>query len=298
MPSEMIQLSPNLWVIQSSIYAMNSAIWLHNGAACLVDPGVLPDEIETIATWLEARGAQSHYLVLTHGHWDHFLGVQRFPGVPVVAHAGYWPEMGKRKAGSLAFLIRNHLIPPDGSFDVPHPELLIHEAMTLHLGDLAIRLLPTPGHAPDHLSLYEAASGALVAGDILSDAEMPSVMDSLVAYERSLTMLTAYAVRVLVPGHGQATADQAEIERRFCRERDYLAGLRAGVEDALRQGLTAEETMARCAALAQPYPGFEETNQLNIESVYVELGGPGNPDEVGWERARRTPAEPEESAGA
>lgn len=35
----------------------------------------------------------------------------------------------------------------------------------IEIGDLHIRCVATPGHSPDHVSLYEANNKILVAGD-------------------------------------------------------------------------------------------------------------------------------------
>lgn len=67
--------------------------------------------------------------------------------------------------------------------------------------------------------------------------------------------------------------------------------LRAGVEAALHDGSTIGETVARLAGLIAPKPEMEGTHRLNVESAYIELGGPGNPLEVGWGRSFATMAD-------
>ncbi len=97
---------------------------------------------------------------------------------------------------------------------------------TLAVGGLELRLAHAPGHSPNMLTVYEPASATLWAADVLSDVEIPSIIDDLASYERTLSRLAGLEIRTLVPGHGTATDDRAEIARRLDEDRAYLAALR------------------------------------------------------------------------
>jgi hypothetical protein len=119
----------------------------------------------------------------------------------------------------------------------------------------------------------------------LSDLEIPFVSDRLAAYERTLARLAALDVRVLAPGHGAATTDQAEACRRLEHDQAYLRALRSHVGRAVAGGLSLEETLAACAGLQYRRPDENEAyHRLNVESAYVELGGRADPAKVGWAR--------------
>jgi hydroxyacylglutathione hydrolase len=281
---------PGLWMVRSRISITNSGVWLEEGAACLIDPGNTPDELAQIAAFVQEQGARATHVVLTHAHWDHALGVQAFPGVPVVAHANYLGEIERDGEVTLRYLVKEKLVDA-ATFAFPRPDLLVYGEMALPGPGPALRLIPTPGHSADHLSLYDPSSGALWAGDILSDMEIPYVISSLADYERTLAHLSALDLRALVPGHGHPTCDPAEVRRRLTADTDYLAVLRAGVQAALHDGSTIGETVARLAGLLGPRPEMEETHRLNVESAYIELGGPGSPLEVGWGRSFATMAD-------
>ena len=83
------QFTPYLWVAQSRLFVTNSGILVDGTEACLIDPGIYPDEIEAIAHFMTARGVAPRSIVLTHGHWDHILGPEHFPGVSVIVHSFY-----------------------------------------------------------------------------------------------------------------------------------------------------------------------------------------------------------------
>src|SRR3970040_2685946 len=61
------------------------------GEACLVDPGILLDEIEGLVRELD--GAELRYIVLTHADWDHVLGPEHLPQATIVAHAEYADDL-------------------------------------------------------------------------------------------------------------------------------------------------------------------------------------------------------------
>jgi hydroxyacylglutathione hydrolase len=271
------QLTPTLWVAQSRIYAMNVGVWLHGGAACLVDPGMLPDEIEQVAAFLAERGAAPRSVVITHSHYDHLLGARSFPGATVVAHANYVTEVQRDGPRIQQMLQREGIVAAGRLFEIPLPDVTFADAMALEVGGLAIHLAHAPGHAADELVLYEPASATLWAGDMLSDVEIPFVSDALASYERTLAMLASYELRALVPGHGEPTADAAEARHRLDNDRQYLATLHADVAAAVAGGLTLEQTVARCAGQPLAYPGNEGMHRLNVESAYAELGGPAAP---------------------
>jgi glyoxylase-like metal-dependent hydrolase (beta-lactamase superfamily II) len=272
--------SPHLWVVQHAPYATNSGIFVAGEHALLVDPGLAPDEVREIVRFVRARGLRRLALVITHAHWDHLLGPQHIPDVPVVAHARYGDVV--RAHGDD---LRRQVAAWGGApaFTIPRPTHTFTGALTLAAGPLRVRVLHTPGHAPDHCSVYEAEHGALWAGDMLSDREPPLVMDTLDAYAHTLARLAALDVQVLIPGHGAPTADGAEIRARLERDRAYLAALRACVTRAVEAGASLAATRSACAAVGVDMPkGYPDAHRWNIESAYVRLGGEANRP-VGWD---------------
>lgn len=278
------QLTADLWVAQSAVYGMNVGVWMRRGQACLVDPGILVEEIAQIKALLAERAAAPRYVVITHSHHDHMVGAGQM-GAPIVAHERYLAEVERMRPAIQAQVSREGWVRGERPFEIPRPDITLTTELSLDVGGLTIRLVHTPGHAADELALYDAETATLWAGDKLSDVEIPFVSDSLGAYERTLEMLAEYEIRALVPGHGRPAADAGEIQARLDNDRRYLAELRAGVAAAIAQGLTLAETVARCAVQPLPYPGNEDMHRLNVESAYAELGGPADPAAVGWGRA-------------
>ena len=98
----------------------------------------------------------------------------------------------------------------------------------------AVRILEHDGHAPGHAALL--INGVLVAGDMLSDVEIPlldlnGTADPIADYLAALDKFHEISrdVRVVVPGHGAVgTADQ--LLNRISQDRAYLTALSLGQE--------------------------------------------------------------------
>lgn len=279
-------LTPSLWVSQSDDFLTNAGVFISQGQTLLVDPGMRPEEINGISRALHEHGAEPRWLVLTHGHWDHILGPERFPGVPVVAHAAYGQTVAAEASytqWAIARWAKANGAPRAEPFAVPGPNLTFEGELALELGALRLRLAHAPGHAADQLTLYEPESGTLWAADMLSDVEIPYIEHSLDAYERTLERLASAEVRVLVPGHGHPTTSPAEIRARLDEDRAYLAELRQRVAQAVQRGQTAAAAVAACAAMRLREPDVNTgAHGRNVETTYLELGGVGDPDRLGW----------------
>ncbi len=287
------QWTPHLWVAQSALYATNHGIFIAGHQACLIDPGLTPETLSAIAAFVAERGATPHALIITHGHWDHILGLETFagpetpPGLHVIAHAQYLETLathGEHLQQQIAQWEAESDIQRQHPFVLPHPTVTFTETLRLWLTDQELQVMYAPGHAPDQSVVYHAESGMLWAGDMLSDVEIPMASGGLIAYEDTLARLARLNVQVLIPGHGAPTRDLAEIRARFEQDRAYLAELHQRVAHAVQTGMTREETLAHCATIT----GAEREDcagphRWNVESAYAELGGA--PDEkAGWEQ--------------
>ncbi len=282
-------LTPHLWSAECRALAMNTGIVCAGEHGALIDPALFPDEIDSIAAFCTARGIHVETVILTHHHWDHVLGAARFAPARVVTQQTYAAqtalELDHTRHGIEQCYASQGITPPS-SLDPPIPDQVVDRITGLMVGDLRILVFHTPGHARDHLSIYEAESCSLWAGDLLSDREIPFISDRLDAYEKTLGMLAAMDIRVLIPGHGSITADPGEIHGRIDTDRAYLADLRSRVQRVVAAGGTLCEAAAACADMTLRCPAdSRDAHGMNIEQVFAELGGQVPAGEIiGWAR--------------
>lgn len=119
----------------------------------VVDPG---DEAERIIDAVERSGCQVRFVLLTHGHYDHFTGLagllEKYD-VPVYIHPAD-AEEGRNNPWSLKF----------PRLDEAH-QRWYGEGDTLTLGSLIIHVLSTPGHSKGSVCLL--VENVILAGDTL-----------------------------------------------------------------------------------------------------------------------------------
>jgi len=266
----------------------NAGVLVYGRDALLIDPGLFPDEIDRLRSHIYAHGASPTYLVVTHNHWDHVLGPEYFPGVPVVQlqeSQAVLAESGARIERQVTEWERQSGVQRDMPFLLREPDQTFADQLELRLGDRTIELLHAPGHAPEQLVVYDQSETTLWAADMLSDIEIPFVMHSLEAYRQTLDRLAQLDVTTLVPGHGTPASGRSEVRARFDTDRAYLAELQRRVEAAVAAGRRISDALRDCAGMTYAdRDQNKEAHRLNIETAFIELGGQADAKHPGWNR--------------
>ncbi len=183
--------------------------------AVVVDPS---GDATAIRLLLARLGSTCAAILVTHGHWDHLLGVADLAegtGAPV-----YMSEGERERLESPAG------VTPTGLALRAHtPEMLLSGGETVDVAGIPFDVLAVPGHSPAHLAYH--ADGCLFSGDVLfagsvGRTDLPgSDWETLLASIRSL--VDAYPPETIVyPGHGPETTLGAELARN-----PFLGDLRA-----------------------------------------------------------------------
>jgi glyoxylase-like metal-dependent hydrolase (beta-lactamase superfamily II) len=193
--------------------------------AYLLDPGTtLAEEQTRLFAVLDAfasEGGRLRAVVLTHHHPDHngaANGCAARYQVPIWAHSLTAQVLNGQIAISRHIQAGERLdlgIAPDGS------------------GPWHLEAIYTPGHAGGHLAFYEAHYRLLFAGDMVSTLSSVVIAPpdgDLKVYLDSLERLRRYDSRLLLPGHGSASARPQKtiadcIAHRIKREEQLLAAL-------------------------------------------------------------------------
>lgn len=129
--------------------------------------------IRHVAAELFGRQSRPAAIILTHGHFDHVGSVERLArqwDAPIYAHELEIPYLTGRSSypppdpsvgGGVAFLSR---FLPRGPIDLSGRVHTLPADGTVP-GMPGWRWIPTPGHAPGHVSLFREQDRVLLAGD-------------------------------------------------------------------------------------------------------------------------------------
>jgi hydroxyacylglutathione hydrolase len=167
----------------------------------VIDPG--PDDERHVRAIVDALGGASLLaILLTHTHLDHA------GAAPMLAEATGALVHGAR--GSLNAL-RNLPLEPLAEGDEIETDAGI------------VRVIETPGHAPEHVAFHLPETGELFVGDTfmgVGDTTLVSPPEGdLAAYLRTLDRVEALAPSILHPAHGPAIRDPAEAVARYRKHR-------------------------------------------------------------------------------
>lgn len=199
-PETQVQrIDADTFVIRQSVRTNFEAPFLYllfgKSHVLLIDTGagglkIRPTVDRVIAQWQARHGGQPLRLVVahSHGHGDHHAGDDEFRDRPNTGVVGLSPQ-------AVAGFFHVAKWPDEiGSFD---------------LGGRKIDIIPTPGHEPAHMMVYDARTQLLFSGDMLYPGRLYVPVDQFGVFRASADRLAAFAqthpIRALLGAHIEMT---------------------------------------------------------------------------------------------
>jgi len=169
------------------LFGKDRALLLDSGAGGLK---LRPTIDRLMGEWQTKHGGRPVRLVVahSHGHGDHHAGDDEFRVRPNTDVVGLTPE-------KVAAFFHVAIWPQGiGRFD---------------LGGRVLDILPTPGHEPAHVMVYDARTKLLFSGDMLYPGRLYVPLDQFPAFRASADRLAGFArthpIRALLGAHIEMT---------------------------------------------------------------------------------------------
>ena len=180
-----------------------SVVWDEDGNCALVDPGCGNEqEIAEVTSFVKKKALNPVCIMLTHGHFDHVLGVAElsalYGGIPV-----YMNPADKAVLDNNSYFSRMYGVDEPAPFTTED----VAEGSVVEVGALRFEVIETPGHTPGGVCYLERSEKILFSGDTLFagsigrtdhpggdyDALMKGIFEKLMILDGDVKV---------IPGHG------------------------------------------------------------------------------------------------
>lgn len=200
-------------------------------------------------------------VVNTHSHPDHIGSNYAFPFVYV------HPEGFERlKNPKLDMMIQKFL------YGLPKPSTPKEVPDTIEADGYTLQVLYTPGHSPDHISLYEPDHKWAFTGDLLLWGPTREVFTDVKIYDAmdSLRCLAELDIDILFPGHGPPFRNSKEA---LNRQVETLEELEMQIDELHERGWNAEEIRNNLFGRERMYVYLcgGKFSALNLVRSYLEI---------------------------
>ncbi len=190
----------------------NSYVFRVDDSCIVIDPG-FPKESVELAEYLLEKDVKVEYIIATHGHFDHVLGIDSFKerlGYKTVFQIHVNDLNLLSSAGEALERFFNIYIPP------PKPDKFLYGGEKLTLNGVQLEIIHTPGHTRGSICIYIPDEKILFTGDTLFRGSIgridfpESSPDDMV---KSLKIISGLDPETRIyPGHGEESILKQEIE--------------------------------------------------------------------------------------
>lgn len=168
----------------------------------IVDPA---DRAQKIIEWINSEGLKPTAILLTHGHFDHIMGVagvKKEYNIPIYASKDEVEVLADPQINVSTIM---------GAYLSMKADKLFSDGDVLELAGMKLKVISTPGHTIGSVCFYMEEEKVLISGDTLFEA---SVGRSDFPTGSSRQLIESIKTRLFVlpddtdvfPGHGGTTS--------------------------------------------------------------------------------------------
>jgi hydroxyacylglutathione hydrolase len=172
----------------------------------VIDPA---DDIDEILATADRHKITIRYIVNTHAHVDHTMGneeMKKKTGAKIVIHEEDAPLLTRTPRSIISMF---------GGRPSPPADMTVKEGDLIQVGELALKVLHTPGHSPGGMCLL--GNQAVFTGDTLfvggvGRTDLPGGSWPIMLQSIKTKLLTLPDNTVVYPGHNYGFAPSSTIK--------------------------------------------------------------------------------------
>jgi glyoxylase-like metal-dependent hydrolase (beta-lactamase superfamily II) len=247
---------------ESLMWVSNSATLIYGERdAVLVDTFLTRDQSAKLADEIGATGKNLTYIYITHGHGDHFFGInlltQRFPNARPVATSSVVARIGNQLEPDILDGFWRRLFPGQIPDEPGTPESLDGTSIELE-GHPLIPIETGYTDTADSTSLHVPSIGLILAGDVVYNGIHPYQAETTphtrLQWIAALDKLETLQPRAVVAGH--KIPDNDDDPHNIAETRQYL-------RDFIRVDQTTTTARELFDAMIELYP-----DRANVGSLW------------------------------
>lgn len=247
-----------LVVVRSRFWRFNAIGFFDGDEACVVDPGIYPDEIAALGHAVRSAAGGDRrvtHVVVTHSHHDHIRGWMRFPGARVVCPrvAAEKPETARARIMASKRTVDTQLRIDDPGFTYPRADVVFDDRASVSVGGRDVEARFVPGHSNCTSVVLIPSLRTLCTADYLVSPGLPYCRWQARDFEQAMRTIARWCeeegIERILPAHNDPITGREAIARAIREELDYFTFLRGRVRSAMAAGET-RESCARIAARA------------------------------------------------
>ena len=176
------------------------------GKCVIVDAGCESDaEFDKLTKYISSNNLIPGRLLLTHGHFDHVLGVAKLCAHYQIKVEAHNQDIDLIKRATEYGVVFGFNVTP-----VPEISLFLEEGIAVNFGNSKLAVFHVPGHSKGSVAFYSEVDKFVITGDVLfkgsiGRTDLPGGDYDAIMKSISTKLLTLPDDTTVFPGHGPSS---------------------------------------------------------------------------------------------